>query len=602
MITAANQITLSVLIVITIALTVSSVPADLLLLGGLTVLLVTGVVDTASALEGFANPGLATVAVLFVVAEGLKQTGGMNFVGAKLLGEPKTLRKGQARVMFPVAILSAFLNNTPVVAMMVPVIGDWAKKFRLSVSHLFLPLSYATILGGLCTLIGTSTTLVIDGKIRQHVQLVEVGGQMVEQSLPGFSMFELSWVGLPCAIVGLGYLLLFSKKLLPDRRPAISPLADPREYTVEMIVEDHPGIVGKTIEAAGLRHLPSLYLMEIDRGGHILPAVSSDARLEAGDRLIFVGIVESIVDLQKIAGLSPATNQVFKLDSPRSDRVLIEAVVSDSFPNQKQSIRESRFRSRYNAAVIAVARNGERLNVKIGDIQLQPGDTLLLETHESFLEVHRNSRDFFLVSRVEGYTPPRHELAWFSQLVLLAMVIVVATGLLDMLKASLVAASMMVLSGCCKGIEARRSIDWGVLLVIGAGLGIGEAMSSSETDILLADGVISLAGKNPYLILAVLYATVMVLTNLITAKAAAVLILPIVFSTAEQLSIDPMPLLVGITIAAAASFATPVGYQTNLMVFGPGGYKSSDYLRLGGPLSLIVFGISMAIIPFVWHF
>ncbi|MDC0273475.1 MAG: SLC13 family permease [Planctomycetaceae bacterium] len=602
MITAANQITLSVLVVITIALTVSSVPADLLLLGGLTVLLVTGVVDTASALEGFANPGLATVAVLFVVAEGLKQTGGMNFVGAKLLGEPKSLRKGQATVMFPVAILSAFLNNTPVVAMMVPVIGDWAKKFRLSVSYLFLPLSYATILGGLCTLIGTSTTLVIDGKIRQHVQLVEVDGQMVEQTLPGFSMFELSWVGLPCAFVGLGYLLLFSKKLLPDRRPAISPLADPREYTVEMIVEDHPSIVGKTIEAAGLRHLPSLYLMEIDRGGHILPAVSSDARLEAGDRLIFVGIVESIVDLQKIAGLSPATNQVFKLDSPRSDRVLIEAVVSDSFPNQKQTIRESRFRSRYNAAVIAVARNGERLNVKIGDIQLQPGDTLLLETHESFLDVHRNSRDFFLVSRVEGYTPPRHELAWFSQLVLLAMVIVVATGLLDMLKASLVAASMMVLSGCCKGIEARRSIDWGVLLVIGAGLGIGEAMSSSGTDILLADGVIRLAGTNPYLILAVLYATVMVLTNLITAKAAAVLILPIVFSTAEKLAIDPMPLLVGITIAAAASFATPIGYQTNLMVFGPGGYKSSDYLRLGGPLSLIVFGISMAIIPFVWHF
>ncbi|MDB4786406.1 SLC13 family permease, partial [Planctomycetaceae bacterium] len=250
----------------------------------------------------------------------------------------------------------------------------------------------------------------------------------------------------------------------------------------------------------------------------------------------------------------------------------------------------------------AVARNGERLNVKIGDIQLQPGDTLLLETHESFLDVHRNSRDFFLVSRVEGYTPPRHELAWFSQLVLLAMVIVVATGLLDMLKASLVAASMMVLSGCCKGIEARRSIDWGVLLVIGAGLGIGEAMSSSGTDILLADGVIRLAGTNPYLILAVLYATVMVLTNLITAKAAAVLILPIVFSTAEKLAIDPMPLLVGITIAAAASFATPIGYQTNLMVFGPGGYKSSDYLRLGGPLSLIVFGISMAIIPFVWHF
>lgn len=587
--TVANQITITVLVVIMVALTFSTVPADLLLLGGLTVLLVTGVVETSDALEGFSNPGLMTVGVLFVVAEGLKQTGGMNFVGSKLLGEPKTLRSGQARVMFPVAVLSAFLNNTPVVAMMLPVIGDWSKKFRMSVSHLFLPLSYATILGGLCTLIGTSTTLVIDGKIRQ-------------QNLPGFTMFELAWVGLPCAVAGLLYLLIFSKKLLPDRRPAISPLADPREYTVEMMVGEHPAIVGRTIEEAGLRHLPSLYLMEIEREGHILPAVGSEERLEAGDRLIFVGIVESIVDLQKIAGLTPATDQVFKLTSPRSDRVLIEAVVSDSFPHQNQTIRESRFRSVYNAAVIAVARNGERLNVKIGDIKLLPGDTLLLETHESFLEVNRNSRDFFLVSRVEGYSPPRHELAWFSQLVLLGMVIVVATGLLSMLKASLVAASLMVLSGCCKGIEARRSIDWGVLLVIGAGLGIGEAMTASQTDILISEGLIGLAGENPLLILITLYGIVMVLTNLITAKAAAVLILPIVFSTAKHLSLDPMPFLVGITIAAAASFATPVGYQTNLMVFGPGGYKTSDYLRLGGPLSLLLWGISMVIIPLVWPF
>ena len=176
-----------------------------------------------------------------------------------------------------------------------------------------------------------------------------------------------------------------------------------------MLVADLPSIVGKTIEAAGLRHLPGLYLMEIERDGHVIPAVGSETRLEAGDRLIFVGVVESIVDLQKIAGLSPATEQVFKLDSPRSDRCLIEAVVSDSFPHQNQSIRESRFRARYNAAVIAVARNGERINSKIGDIKLLPGDTLLLETHETFLEVQRNSRDFFLVSRVEGFTPPRHE-------------------------------------------------------------------------------------------------------------------------------------------------------------------------------------------------
>ncbi|HSG73000.1 MAG TPA: SLC13 family permease [Planctomycetaceae bacterium] len=582
-------ITLIVLGAIIILLTLTSVPPDMLLLGGLTVLLVTGVVSTPDALRGFANEGLMTIAVLFVVAEGLKQTGGMNFIGQNLLGEPKSMYSAQTRVVLPIACLSAFLNNTPVVAMMVPVIGDWAKKFRLSVSHLYLPLSYATILGGLCTLIGTSTTLVIHGKL-------------IEQEKPGFSMFELAWVGLPAAAAGLVYILLFSRKLLTDRKPAWNPLEDPREYTVEMLVEDLPSIVGKTIESAGLRHLPGLYLMEIEREGHVLAAVGSEARLEAGDRLIFVGIVESIVDLQKIQGLKPATEQVFKLNSPRSDRCLIEAVVSDSFPHQNQSIRESRFRARYNAAVIAVARNGERITGKIGDIKLLPGDTLLLETHESFLEVQRNSRDFFLVSRVEGYTPPRHELAWFSRVVLFGMVAVVTTGSVSMLKGSLVAAALMVLSGCCRAIEARRSIDWPVLLAIGAGLGIGEAMSSSGTDAYLSNLLIHSAGTNPYVILAIVYGIVMVLTNLITAKAAAVLFLPIAFTIAASLNVDPKPFVVALTISAAASFATPIGYQTNLMVMGPGGYRSSDYLKLGGPLSLIVWLISALLIPRVWPF
>ncbi|HUG20628.1 MAG TPA: SLC13 family permease [Planctomycetaceae bacterium] len=582
-------ITLIVLGAIIILLTLTSVPPDMLLLGGLTVLLVTGVVSTPDALHGFANEGLMTIAVLFVVAEGLKQTGGMNFIGQNLLGEPKSMRSAQTRVVLPIACLSAFLNNTPVVAMMVPVIGDWAKKFRLSVSHLYLPLSYATILGGLCTLIGTSTTLVIHGKL-------------IEQEKPGFSMFELAWVGLPAAAAGLVYILIFSRKLLADRKPAWNPLEDPREYTVEMLVEDLPGIVGKTIESAGLRHLPGLYLMEIEREGHVLAAVGSEARLEAGDRLIFVGIVESIVDLQKIQGLKPATEQVFKLNSPRSDRCLIEAVVSDSFPHQNQSIRESRFRAHYNAAVIAVARNGERITGKIGDIKLLPGDTLLLETHESFLEVQRNSRDFFLVSRVEGYTPPRHELAWFSRAVLFGMVAVVTTGSVSMLKGSLVAAALMVLSGCCRAIEARRSIDWPVLLAIGAGLGIGEAMTSSGTDAYLSNLLINSAGTNPYVILAIVYGIVMVLTNLITAKAAAVLFLPIAFTIAASLNVDPRPFVVALTISAAASFATPIGYQTNLMVMGPGGYRSSDYLKLGGPLSLIVWLISALIIPRVWPF
>ncbi|MGH7127731.1 MAG: SLC13 family permease, partial [Planctomycetaceae bacterium] len=371
-------------------------------------------------------------------------------------------------------------------------------------------------------------------------------------------------------------------------------------YTIEMLVEPGSPLVGKTIEEAGLRHLTGMYLMEIDREGRVLAAVSSNERLQARDRLIFVGVVESVVDLQRIPGLKPATNQVFKLDSPRSDRCLVEAVVSNSYPFLRMTIREARFRSHYNAAVIAVARNGQRINKKIGDIELLPGDTLLLETHPQFVDSQRNSRDFFLVSQVQDSTPPRYERAWVAQLILAAMIVVVATGLLKMLTASLFAAGLMVLTRCCRGSEARRSVDWSVLITIGAGLGVGAAMDETGTAEFIAGGLVELGGSNGWLVLAILYGVTMVFTNLITAKAAAVLFFPIAVASAHNIGADVKPFAIAIMMAAAASFATPIGYQTNLMVYGPGGYRFSDYLRIGGPLSLLIWAISMAIIPWRW--
>ena len=580
-------VTLTVLAIVIIALSLLRTNPDLILLGGLSLLILAGVIEPSVAFAGFGNEGLITVAVLYVVAEGLRQTGAVSFIGQQLLGKPRSLKAAQTRVMVPTAIASAFLNNTPVVAMMLPVLSDWAKKHHISVSHLFIPLSYAAILGGMCTLIGTSTTLVVNGLL-------------IESDRPGLQMFEIAWIGIPSAIAGIIYIVLCSRFFLPERKPAITPLDDPREFTVEMLVEANCPLIGKTIQEAGLRHLPGMYLMEIDREGHVLPAVSSNERLQANDRLVFVGIVESVVDLRKIPGLVPATDQVFQLAEKDTERRLIEAVVSNSCPYLNMTIREARFRSHYNAAVIAVARNGQRVQMKIGDIQLCPGDTLLLEAHPSFVEIQRNSRDFFLVSEVEDSATPRHERAWLARVVLAAMVIVVAFGLLEMLQAALIAASLMLLTRCCRGSEARQSIDWSVLLVMGAGMGIGKALEISGAARVVADGLIGLFGTNPWLVLAMVYLITMLSTNVITAKAAAFLIFPIALAVAENLHVDHMPFVVAVMIAAAASFATPIGYQTNLMVYGPGGYRYNDYLRLGGPLSLIVMVFTVIIAPIVW--
>ena len=565
-------------------------PPYLILLGGLTLLLTAGVVDEQQALSGLANPGMVTVGVLFAVATGLRETGAMTWLTESLLGRPCSLNGALWRIVGPVIGLSAFLNNTPLVAIMLPVVHDWSKKYGLSISKLLIPLSYASILGGTCTLIGTSTNLVVNGML------------VADAKLPGLGLFDIAWVGLPCALIGAAYLLLVGRWLLPDRRPPISPSDDARLYTVEMLVEPNNSIAGKTIEEAGLRHLPGLFLMEIDRENQVLAAPSSNVILHAEDRLVFAGIVESVVDLQKLRGLTPATNQVYKLDEPRTNRTLVEAVVSNTCPLVGRTIREGRFRTVYNAAVIAVARNGERLRKKVGDIVLQPGDTLLLEARASFAAQHRNSRDFYLVSRINDSAPPRHERAWVALVILAAMVVTVAAGWLNILNAALLAAGAMVITRCCTASTVLRAIDWQVLLVIAAAFGLGAAMEASGAAAVIAKRLIGLAGANPHMTLAVIYGVTMLFTEIITNNAAAVLIFPIALSTAQQIGVSPIPFVFAIMMAASASFSTPIGYQTNLMVYGPGGYKFTDYFRVGSPLNLLMWLVSVIIIPRVWPF
>ncbi|MCG5540659.1 MULTISPECIES: SLC13 family permease [unclassified Halorhodospira] len=582
-------LTAVVVVALLTSLITTRLAPDMAFLGAVTVLLVSGVIGPREAFEGLSNPGVLTVATLYVVVAGIRETGGVQWISTRMLGRPRSLFDAQRRLTLPVAGFSAFLNNTPVVAMLIPAVGDWARKHNLAESKLLLPLSYAAMLGGTCTLIGTSTNLVVNGALE-------------ERTGDGLMLFELAWVGVPVLIAGLAFMFATSRWLLPDRRPAAEALEDPRQYTVEMIVEANGPLVGRTIERAGLRHLPGCYLMEIDRGGEILPAVSPREKLHGGDRLVFVGVVDSVVELQKIRGVKPATDQVFKLDGRRSDRRLVEVVVSETCPVANRTVRDGRFRTRYDAVVIAVARNGERVDGKIGDIVLRPGDTLLIEAGEGFVERQRNARDFLLVRAIEGSAVPRHDRAWVALGILGTMLGVVGVGWLSMLEGALAAGAALLATRCLTINTARQAIDWSVILTIAAAFGIGAAMEQTGLAHTVAGALLQLAGDGPWLNLAVIYLVTALFTAVITNNAAAVLMVPIAGSVAGDLGVSIIPFAVAIMLAASASFATPMGYQTNLMVYGPGGYHFTDYLRAGLPLNLVTGAVALAVIPWVWPF
>lgn len=572
-----------------ILLAVKNYPADVVFLSVLTIIIIFGIITPAQALVGFSNEGMLTVAALYVVAAGLKQTGGVQFVLKKILGKVRNIRRIQAKLISPVMFLSAFLNNTPIVATFIPGLQDWCRKYKIPSSKLLIPLSYAAILGGTCTLIGTSTNLIINGLL------------ISEKGL-NLNIFDPAFVGIPISITGFLFLLVFGNRLLPEIPSSYSSFENTREYTIEMIVKSESPLVGKSVEEADLRNLPGLFLIEVVRDGALMAAVEPDEILNRGDRLIFTGLVDSIIDLQQIQGLEPATNQVFKLDTPRRDRHLVEAVVSQSNPLNGKTVKEGEFRNRFGAVVVAVSRKGERVKQKVGDIKLQTGDILLMEAPRNFYERYRHSSDFLLVSTLSSKSSPNYAKSRIAWGILIGMVILAATNVLSMFQASLVAAGIMFVTGCVKADEARSSIDWQVLIVIASALGIGNAIEITGMAASLAGGFIGLAGSYPYLALVATYLITWMLTEMITNNAAAVLVFPFAISVAASLGVDFMPFVMVIMFAASASFVTPIGYQTNLMVYGAGGYQFSDFIRIGLPLNLLVATVTLLLVPVIWPF
>ncbi len=560
---------------------------DLVLVAALTVLSVAGILAPAEALAGFANPGLITVAALFVVAAGVQNAGGVDAIVGRVLGRPRSYRGALTRLMLPVSTMSGFLNNTPVVATMIPAVARWSKQINVTPSRLMIPLSYASIFGGTLTLIGTSTNLVVNG------QFQALTGR------DGFQMFDITPVGLGVATAGFLMLLLTAKRLLPERPSVSEQFANRREFTFEVAVAENGPLVGLSIEQAGLRNLGRIFLAEIERHGAIVAAVAPEERLQAGDRLVFVGETDAIVDVLRINGLVASDSTTPVIEKDKAERRLVEAVVSPYCEGIGQTIRDGRFRDRYGAVVLAVNRNGESIRGNLGSIELAAGDVLLLEARSPFVTRQRHLRDFLMINDLNEQRPD-HSKTGLAIGILFTMVALATSGVTSMLNASLLAALAMVATRCLSMAEARRSLDLTVIITIAASFALGNALQASGAAAWIGNGVLVLADGNPLLLLVLTFFAVSVLTEMITNNAAALIMLPVVLSITSALGINPEPYVITVMIAASASYATPLGYQTNLMVFGPGGYRFTDFMRIGIMMNILAGIVTILLVPLIW--
>lgn len=582
-------LTLSITLSVLMTLIFTRVRPHIAMLTALTVLLLTGVINANQAFAGFSNNGLLTVAAMFVVAAGLHASGGVDLFVKSLMGNPENIRGAYLRLFAPVVTLSAFLNNTPVIATLIPGVLAWCKRINIPPSKIMIPLSYTAILGGTLTLIGTSTNLVVNGQY-----------QLLTGS-EGFSLFSITMIGFPVAVAGLLFIWLFFPKWLPDVSKN-HVFENVREFTLEVMVEPGGPLVGKSVSEAGLRDQKSVYLVEIERDGTLLTAVPSEERLHDGDRLVFAGDTQGITDLLRIRGIVASTsseNQVLAADRP--ERRLVEAVVSPHCASIGETLRESAFLERYGAVIMAVARNGERLPGNLSSIKLQAGDTLLLEARPAFVTRQRYNKDFLLINDL-GEESPKHEKAYIAWGILLTLVAAAGLGIISMLTAAMTGAILMIVTKCCSVSQAERSLDLTVILTIAASFALGNAIESTGLASLLAQNIIDLSYGQAWLMLILTYLAVSILTEVITNNAAAILMLPIVLGMTEQANLAHEPFVFAIMMAASASFATPLGYQTNLMVYGPGNYHFRDFMKVGLPMNFFIGAITISVILLIFPF
>jgi di/tricarboxylate transporter len=558
------------------------------MVGAAIALLLAGIITPSETFAGFGNPAPVTVAALYVLARATEKTGLLQPVLERLLGKKGGGRWAMSKLLVPSAAASAFLNNTPIVAMLIPQVLRWCERTRESAARYLMPLSFAVILGGVVTTIGTSTNLVVSG-------MLEKAGEAP------LGLFEITPVGLPVAIIGLLTLILTVPWLQPDRRPAGQQLEEGgREFSVSLKVVAGGPLDGRTVEEGELRNLEGVFLAGLERGGELIAPVAPDRKLRGGDRLSFVGRADKVVDLQTRRGLESAeAPHMSELQTSRHR--FYQAVVGAGSRLVGRTLKEIEFRARYQAAVIAIHRSGQPVHEKLGQVRLKHGDTLILLADSGFHLRWRDRGDFLMVTDMGGTPPAVTRKAWIVALVGLAIVVVAGAGVVPILQASLVGAIALIVCGVLTATEARESVELDTIIVIAASFALGTAMDKSGLAAHAAELITRASGGGSVhgALFGIVIATKIV-TELITNNAAAAMLFPIALASAHQLEVDPRPFVIAVAIAASNSFLTPIGYQTNTMVYGPGGYRFADYVRVGLPVTVTTVLATVYVIPWAW--
>lgn len=542
----------------------------------LLVLLAVGFISSADILRNAANPGLATLVLLVLISYSLEKTSLLRRLSRYLF--TKSVNGSVFRTISFAALASSVLNNTAVVAAMLNAVR--ANK-KVAPSKLLIPLSYAAIFGGTLTLIGTSTNLIV------HSMLTEKGQ-------PGFNFFDFTLIGLGVTFC-CGAVLLFMSRFLPEDTATPEKVT---EYLVEAELLSTSPLVDKTIEDAGLRHLDALFLAEIVRGDQLIRPVARYDVLEAGDKLIFTGNVQKVQMLKQFEGIS-----LFADDNGLTTQVLTEVIIKEESVLKGKTLKSSGFRARFDAAVVAVRREGERISGKLGDIELKAGDFLLLATGPDFASRHNLSKNFYVLS---GITPEnmlsgkREKLTWWGFIVMISVSVLTPVSLLE---GSLFFLALLIFSGCLTVNEIKRRFPVEIWLVVTSALCVATAMQStglSQAISTFASEV--LAGQPPMLTLVGVFLLTYLLTEIITNNAAAALMFPIAYSLADGMGVNVMPMVMAVAFAASASFITPYGYQTNLMVFNASSYRLKHFLMVGTPVAITFIVVSLLLIPRVYLF
>ncbi len=573
-------ITVAVLVVAFALLVWDRLAPSAVVLAATVLLLIVGVIDTDQALSGFANPAPMTVAALYVLARAAQKTGLLSPLTSRILGEGHG-RLDLVRLLVPTAVASSFLNNTPLVAMLTPDVVGWAERRGISASRFLMPLSFAAILGGTVTVLGTSTNLV-------------VSGLLVEAGHAPFGLFELSRVGGTSAVAGLA-VLVAAWRLVPERRTATEQAAEQvREFVVFMEVEPGGALDGRRVAETGLIERRHVFLVEVTRDGHTMSPVDLETVLQGGDRLTFAGQVSQIVALHRMRGLrSTEQNHLESVASPQHG--LYVAVVGRSSPLAGHSLADVGFLARYQAAVLAIHRDGQRLTQEPREVRVRAGDALLILADETFPKHWAEARDFLVIAPLGGDPPTATAKAPIVAVITVGMIAVAALGILPILEAALLAAGALVATRALTANEVRDAIDFDVIILIAAAFGLGAAMQTTGLASAISEGLVSAFDVFGTVgVVLGLLVSVSLLTELVTNNAAAVVVFPIAASVSAQTGLDLRAIAIAIAVAASSSFLTPIGYQTNTIVYGPGGYRFTDYARAGIPLNLTVIGVVTA--------